>query len=173
MLSEIALMTLSLTSPLRLYYEATLYFIVYQQSLGVIMSDIRNIINVDNRFDCTYTVALFNQESANNLFPIIPDSVKVSPGEDASTGDMWTPWCDSQKDLDAGHYIRATFTKKGESDIVGYLFQSGAYVYQTDSSKEFSKKTIVAGDSSSGKGEYKLEIHHDGSGLPSLVLNKY
>ncbi|WP_319930005.1 hypothetical protein [Xenorhabdus santafensis] len=45
------------------------------------MSDVRSIINIDNNFGCKYKVSLFNQESANKLFSIVPDHVTVSPGE--------------------------------------------------------------------------------------------
>ncbi|PHM49384.1 hypothetical protein [Xenorhabdus miraniensis] len=137
------------------------------------MSDIRNIINVDNRFGCEYDVRLFNQESANKLFPIIPDHVTVSPGKDSSTGGMWTPWCDNQKALDAGHYIKITFSKKKASDIVNYMFQHGSYIYFTDSSKQFSNKQVMSGDSAKGKGDYKLEIRTTKENLPLLVLKKY
>ncbi|MEQ1967212.1 hypothetical protein ABLA30_09345 [Xenorhabdus nematophila] len=136
------------------------------------MSDVRNIINVDNNFGCEYKADLFNQESANELFPIIPDHVVVYPGNDSSTGGMWIPWCDSQKDIDSGHYIKVTFSKKDAADIVNYMFQHGSYVYFTDSSKQFSNKQIMSGDSAKGKGDYKLEIKTNGN-LPLMVLNKY
>ncbi|MEQ2026684.1 hypothetical protein ABLB84_13075 [Xenorhabdus szentirmaii] len=136
------------------------------------MSDIRNIINVDNNFGCKYKVNLFNQESENKLFPLFPDHVTVSPGNDSSTGGMWTPWCDSQQSIDAGHYIKVTFSQKGASDIVNYIFQHGRYVYFTDDSKQFENKQIMSGDSDKGKGEYKLEIRTNGE-LPLMVLNKY
>ncbi|PHM51597.1 hypothetical protein [Xenorhabdus hominickii] len=136
------------------------------------MSDVRNIINVDNKFGCEYDVTLFNQEAANQMFPIIPDHVTVSPGNDKSTGDMWIPWCDSQKDLDAGHYIKVTFSKKAAPDIVNYMFQHGPSVYFTDSSKQFANKLVMSGDSAEGKGEYKLEIKTTGD-LPLMALSEY
>ncbi|HCF4143544.1 hypothetical protein K4W91_09405 [Pseudomonas aeruginosa] len=136
------------------------------------MSDVRNITSLDNRFGCTYSAYLFNQESANKTFPIVPDTAKADPGEDIPTQDMWTPWCDSQKDLDEGHYIKATFSERGKPDVVNYIFQSGDFIYYTDGSKQFSRKQVMDGDSKEGKGEYKLEIHSSG-GLPRMVLNKY
>ncbi|NHB98608.1 hypothetical protein [Photorhabdus stackebrandtii] len=136
------------------------------------MSDIRNIINVNNKFGCKYKVDLFNQESANETFPIIPDHVTVSPEKDSSTGDMWIPWCDNQKALDAGHYIKITFSEKGVSDIVNYMFQHDKYVYVTDSSKQFGNKQVMSGDSGKGKGDYQLEIKTNGA-LPLMELSKY
>ncbi|MFA0001303.1 ankyrin repeat domain-containing protein [Vibrio lentus] len=136
------------------------------------MSDVRNITNVDNRFGCAFEAKLYNQESAIETFPIEPDVAIVPAGTDQATGGMWTPWCDSQQDLDEGHYVQVTFSQRGHADIVNYLIQHGADVYVIDSSKQFSNKKVIAGDAASGKGNYKLEIH-ESNGVPYMVFNKY
>ena len=77
------------------------------------LSDVRNITVVQNDSD-TYKVKVYNVESEIHMFPVVPDSVNCEPGEQKPTGDMWTPWCDSQQALEEGHYIRITLSKKQE-----------------------------------------------------------
>ena len=120
------------------------------------LADVRNITVVQNDSD-TYKAKVYNVESEIKPFPIIPDSVTVPPNEQKPTGDMWTPWCDNQQALEEGHYIRITLTKRGESDHVWQLMQSGDNVYRTVN-MDYSAKTHILGDYNIHKGEFKLII---------------
>ncbi|AOX04296.1 hypothetical protein BJP34_13930 [Moorena producens PAL-8-15-08-1] len=116
-------------------------------------ADIRNVLYLDN--NSSSTAVLINKEHALDL------GVVVQPGQKDSTGEMWTPWCDSQRDLGDNHYLQLTM--KGGllgEDCVYQIFQSGDYVWVTQD-VDFSQKEHVGGDYNSGKGEYTLIVEDD------------
>lgn len=120
------------------------------------MSDIRNIVNVDNKQGSTYNVEVLNQEEKPF---VINKPVFVKVDEEKPTGGLWTPWCDEQKGLVEGHRIAITLTKGKESNLY-YMFQSGANLYYT-ASEDWSKKKVLGGDYNKGKGDYVLKINND------------
>jgi hypothetical protein len=137
-------------------------------------SDVRNITHMDNTFGCTFTADIFNYESYLHLFPVVPDHVVLNPGEEKGSGGMWTPWCDSQQELEEGHYIVITMKKGHDEQLtqVFHVFQHGPNVYVTPN-KQFNNKYIIGGDFNSGKGEYSLDIKESSPGELSFYLDKY
>ncbi|KGA40520.1 hypothetical protein [Pectobacterium odoriferum] len=133
------------------------------------MSDVRNIINIDNSYNNIYRVNVFNEEYSMKHH--IPEEVNVNPGENKSTGGMWIPWCDNQKSFDEGHRIDVTFIDILDKKTRIYIFQNGEYVYTLNDPHKYNNKKIINGDSKKGKGEYILEIKIEGKN-PVLSLRK-
>ena len=111
-------------------------------------SDIRNVLFIQNDSDGK-AVVIDKGDNPNHR-------VEVDSHEKASTGSMWTPWCDSQEDLGRDEYFSITLGSVNEDKY--QVCQHGDYVYyMTDF--DYDNKAHVGGDSKEGKGEYTLIIN--------------
>ncbi len=116
-------------------------------------SDIRNVLIVKNQ--SSYRAVVTDKEDKLGNFP--DNRVTVDAGDQKTTGGMWTPWCDSQKDLGEDHYINIVLNKTSKPEKKFQLFQHKDPVWFTyDLTYDLKKE--ISGDSSAGKGEYTLII---------------
>ncbi|EDY51739.1 hypothetical protein [Streptomyces clavuligerus] len=116
------------------------------------MSDVRSVDRIYDQTD--QTAKIVNQES-----PAKPGNQLVLDAGNNNTCTMWTPWCDSQAEMNESHYIEVTI---GPDDPANRLqiFQSGDYVWYT-TQLDYSLRQHVQGDNASGKGEYNMYIQSD------------